>query len=383
MRSSLTRLQVRDRSRDVRFEFNSAASLHCHTHHSKEILTFIPHYAAMIPVISRLFRAEMDRFLTLNERTIDFGKAWWTPPVTPHQVLDIETHQIEREFGLPALVSITDHDDIEAGLNLQVINSDQRVPISLEWTVPYQSGFFHVGVHNLPGDGAREIVTELMRHTRGEADAMDLRDLFAMLNESAGVLVVLNHPLWDIEFIGREEHERCLACFLEEFGWGIHALEINGFRSWKENARVMKLAEEKGYPVVTGGDRHGLQANTMVNLSRGKSFDEFVAEIRQDLRSEVLLMPEYSESLVARTLAVVADVLRHYPNHSLGQSRWSDRIFIELEDSRGTCALSHHWPQGGPAWVRAALWSIRMLGSRELKPALLLALARERIGYEI
>ena len=33
----------------------AAASLHCHTGFSKELLTFIPHYARMIPVVANLF----------------------------------------------------------------------------------------------------------------------------------------------------------------------------------------------------------------------------------------------------------------------------------------------------------------------------------------
>lgn len=32
----------------------SALSLHCHTHHSKEILDYIPQYAAHIPVVTKI-----------------------------------------------------------------------------------------------------------------------------------------------------------------------------------------------------------------------------------------------------------------------------------------------------------------------------------------
>ena len=362
--------------------FRAAASLHCHTSFSKELLTFIPHYAAMIPVVSRFFRTEMDRYLTIHEKTIDFGKAHWTPPVSPRQVLEVERLQIESRLGLPAFVSITDHDDIEASLRLQVIDSGRRIPISLEWTVPYGDGFFHLGVHNLPQDSATEIYCLLMKYTEQDVDAMSLRDLFVLLNETPEILVVLNHPLWDIEFIGEKEHRACLRAFLAEHGEWIHALEINGFRSWSENHAVLKLAEDFGFPVVTGGDRHGCQANTMVNLTRANSFADFVAEVREDQHSEVLLMPEYRNSLVARTIQVAADVLRDYPNHPLGQERWNDRVFIDIGDGCGRHSLTRHWPGGGPRWVRVSLWMLRMLGTN-LQPALRLALTREAVKLEM
>jgi hypothetical protein len=360
----------------------SAVSLHCHTHHSKEALTFIPHYAARIPVVARFFRNEADRYLTLHGRTIDFARAYWTPPVAPREVLEIETLQIESRFGLPALVSITDHDDIEAGLRLQVMDATNRIPISLEWTVPYQAGFFHLGIHNLPAERAAEITQELMKHTEQQADARPLDELFAILNESAETLIVLNHPLWDIEFIGADAHADCLRAFLVEHGVSTHALEINGFRSWRENRAVLRLAEDKGFPVVAGGDRHGCQANTMLNLTRAQSFADYVAEVRDDAHSEVVLMPEYRTPRLARTFEVMADVFRHYPDHSLGRPRWTDRVFIDRLDGGGRCQLSHYWRGGGPRWVRAAVWMMRTLGSRRVQPALRLALADEQVSYE-
>lgn len=382
MKNARTQMWIHERGDAAPRGIDAAVSLHCHTHYSRELLNFIPHYASMIPVVSGLFRSEMDRYLTVHGRTIDFSQAWWTPPATPRQVWEIEARQIEREFGLPAMVSITDHDDIEAGMRLQLIEEAARPPISLEWTVPYRRGFFHLGVHNLPGERAHEMAAELMKHTRQEADAKPLRELFALLCESRETLIVLNHPLWDIEFIGAAEHRECLRQFLAEFRPWLHALEVNGFRSWKENEAVLKLGEALNLPVVSGGDRHGLQPNTLLNLTRAGSFDEFVAEVRGDAWSAVMVMPAYREPLVARTIEVVADVLRTYPNHPLEQPRWTDRVFIDIADGCGTCPLSRHWKKGGPGWVRAALWTLRLLGSRRVQPALRLALGNERIGYE-
>lgn len=382
MNSARTGLHIYEQATRLPLALRAAVSLHCHTHHSKEALTFIPHYAARIPVVARFFHSETDRYLTLHSRTIDFARAYWTPPVAPREVLEIETLQIESRFGLPALVSITDHDDIEAGLRLQVMDAANRIPISLEWTVPYKQGFFHLGVHNLPAEQAAEIARELAKHTERQTDALTLDELFAILNESPATLIVLNHPFWDIEFIGADAHADCLTAFLAEHGRSLHALEINGFRSWRENKAVLRLAEDEGFPAVAGGDRHGCQANTMLNLTRAQSFADYVAEVREDAHSEIVLMPEYRTPRLARTFEVMADVLRHYPQHSLGQPRWTDRVFIERLDGGGRCALSHYWQRGGPRWVRAAVWTMRSLGSRRVQPALRLALADEQVNYE-
>jgi hypothetical protein len=360
----------------------TAASLHCHTHFSREILSFIPYYASQTPILSGYFASALKRYREIHQREMDFGQAYWTPPVTPQQVIEAETRQIEKLLGLPALISITDHDEIEAGLRLQVFDHHSHSPISLEWTVPYRQGFFHLGIHNLPAGKAREQGAALMRYTRQEPGTESLRDLLAMLNENPGTLVVLNHPLWDIELIGEEAHRQCLRLFLEEHACWLHALEINGFRKWAENQETIQLAADLALPVVSGGDRHGCQPNTVLNLTQARSFDELVAEVRVDRYSEILLLPSYLDSMVMRILESVAEVIRTYPDHPLGRKQWCDRIYFNL-DGHETKALSHYWPNGGPGWIRSALWILRCLGSKQLKPALRLALTQESIGERI
>src|SRR3982750_2381542 len=138
--------------------------------------------------------------------------------------------------------------------------------------------------------------------------------MFSMLSDLPGVLVVLNHPLWDIEIAGRQRHEVLLKNFVREHGRWIHAFEINGFRTWSENKAVIEMAEALDIPVVTGGDRHGCKANTVINLSSCETFEEFVEEIRIDRRSEVVLMPEYRQPIHSRQLQSFAEILKHYPD---------------------------------------------------------------------
>ncbi len=359
----------------------AAASLHCHTHFSREILSFIPWYAERTPIVARYFRSALDKYREAHGRDMDFSQAWWTPPVSPREVVEMESLQIEKSFGLAPLVSITDHDDIEAGMQLQVLNCGSIYPISMEWTVPWLQGFFHLGVHNLPPESASELKSEMLKYTSRDPESLSLTDLLEWLNGTPGVLVVLNHPLWDIELIGGPEHRGCLQHFLGEHTKRLDALEINGFRSWVENRQTLLLAEDLGLPVVSGGDRHGCQPNTIVNLTSSTSFEGLVDEIREDRHSEVVILPAYRESMPMRALETVAEVIGHYEGHMLGREQWSDRIFFTTAMS-GTRSLTEIWPDGGPGWVKGSLWLLRLLGSRRMKPALRLGFSSERVNYE-
>ena len=173
--------------------------------------------------------------------------------------------------------------------------------------------------------------------------------------------------MWDIEIVGREKHEILLKNFLKEHGRWIHALEINGFRSWSENKAVIELAEALDLPIVTGGDRHGCKPNTVINLTNGKTFAEFVDEIRTDKKSEVVLMPEYKEPLHSRQMQSFSEILKHYPEFPEGRRKWFDRVYYDY-DGLGLRKLSVHWDFGGPLWLQWATWTLGVFGSPRLRP---------------
>jgi len=353
-------------------EFKTGISLHCHTQQSKEILDFVPYYATRIPVIAGLFNQAVERHKLKHGEPIDFAKAYWMPPLVPRAVMDAECEQIERDLGLTPIVSITDHDDIRACTNLQVLLPDRDIPVSFEWTVPFEHGFFHVGIHNLPREKASEIWEMLKAYTTGSREYR-LTGLLDIVAAQPDTLIVLNHPLWDIERIGEAAHRQLLTEFLASYGQWIHAIEINGYRSWSENQEAIKLAREHGYPLVSGGDRHGQEPNALLNLSIAASFSEFAAEIRVDRTSEIAMLPAYREPLVMRMLEAVGDVLRYYPGYPKGQRFWTDRIFWTLPD--GTVRpMSFYWGSRGPSWVRASMWIMRIIGSRRIRPAMRLVL---------
>ena len=331
--------------------FATAVSLHAHSDCSKENMSDVAPYFERIPFVAHLVRRELDAYEQRNHEAVDFSKAWWHPPVDASTVLNAERRQISERLGLAALVSITDHDTIRANLALRAADGDESVPVSFEWTVPYETGYFHLGVHNLPPACATDVFEQLWRHSTAPQRGR-LADLLSSLNDESDTLVVFNHPLWDLAGVGAVAHVCLVRDFMRECGAFIHAFELNGYRAWRENEGVRSLGGEYGLPLVSGGDRHGRDANALLNLTRAKSFGEFAREIRERRQSTVLVMPEYRHSLVARKLSTARDAMRDYPGYE-GRCRWVDRVWSA--HTGRPLPLADEWGDGGPLWVRLAV----------------------------
>jgi hypothetical protein len=347
----------------------TAISLHAHTNRSREGVAMLPGYLDRIPVVGQLTRRELQAYERRHQRPVDLRRAWWQPPVRPEDVLASERSQILNRLGLRPIVSITDHDTIEAPVLLQAVR-DPDVPLSVEWTVPFGRGFLHLGVHNLPRGTGQEMFRDLSAYTH-DGNERRLRPLLDRLHEHPGILVVLNHPIWDLAGVGIDEHAALLHRFLAEHGARIHAVEVNGYRSRAENAAAIEVARAAVLPVVSGGDRHGRAPNALLNLTSAASFAEFASEIREARRSVVLVMPEYWQPLVSRKLAVASDALREYPAYPAGERHWTDRVTYEQGD--GVRRLSEQWPGGGPFWVRSATRLFAIATADPLRPVLRLA----------
>jgi hypothetical protein len=149
---------------------------------------------------------------------------------------------------------------------------------------------------------------------------------------------------------------------------------VNGFRSWSENKAVIEMAETFGIPVATGGDRHGCKPNTVINLTNGETFDDFVEDIRKNKRSEIVLMPAYEQPLHSRQLESFSEILSHYPQFREGRRQWFDRVFYDGGEGKGLRPLSAHgWINGGPLWLRWAVWTLGVFGSPAVRPIFRLA----------
>jgi hypothetical protein len=351
--------------------FRTAVSLHSHTLHSKESLDFVPRIVRTVPLLRDAVASLERGYERKHRRRIDYAGAYWTPPLPERAALRTERRQIEETLGLNALVSLTDHDNIDAVAHLHLFEESQSAPVSLEWTVPYGPSFFHLGVHNLPRDASREWMSALAEYTRRPA-AERLRELLAALHEIREVLVVLNHPLWDEKGIGAENHWWLLEQFLNAHEAWLHAVEVNGMRPWAENRRVIELARALGYCVLSGGDRHGSDPNTTLNLTNTRTFEEFAEEIRRDRMSDVLIMPQYREPFRLRFAEAIWDIVREYPEQA-GRVRWTERAFYRTAD--GTDApLASVWAGDGPGVVGVFLKIMRVMSSRRVRSTLRFAL---------
>jgi hypothetical protein len=361
--------------------YRTGVSLHSHTNHSREGLYFIVEYAARHALLRKAVAAQEKRAKREGSVTVDFWKGYWTPPLPPLAAFALEQNQIERELGLASMVSITDHDNIEAPMLLRVVPEARRVPVSVEWTVPFRDATFHMGVHNLPSGGADSIMQRLREFTLQPVESK-LTELLATLHQNPDILIVLNHPKWDLAGIGPEAHERTLRSLLCEYGEYLDALELSGIRSWEENQAVLHLSEACNQVVISGGDRHGCEPNAALNLTNAESFTEFVHEVRKERRSHVLFMPQYTEPYTLRVLQTLLDVVREYPDYSSGSRHWDERVFHP--DSTGVIRpLSTLWKRP-PYYMRHFFSVVGLLELAPVRRAMRLALARpQQVPFSI
>ena len=334
--------------------YRTGISLHSHTQCSKEKLHFVPAFAQRW----FLLQHAMDRMCRNSAIPVDFSRAYWTPPLTPKQVFDSERNQIENVLGLSSLVSLTDHDSIEAPRLLRQSQETAEVPYSFEWSVPYGETIFHLGIHNLPSNRVHAIVEELEAFTQKSSDHT-VTELLAGLHALPEVLIVFNHPLWNMYGFAAQKQAQHLDTFLSQNIQFIHALELNGMRRREENKKIVPLAGRWRLPLISGGDRHACEPNANVNLSNAQSFAEFVQEIRVEQRSHVHFLPQYTEPMCVRVVRSVLDTIRYYPEHPAGSRSWDDRVFHPEGAGESYLPLSSLW-KAPPGYMQHAFSCFRL-----------------------
>jgi hypothetical protein len=342
----------------------SAVSLHSHTNRSKESLHFIPKFTQKHPILHWALERQARR----STIPVDLVKAYWTPPLPPRAAFEVERNQIECVLGLLGLVSLTDHDTIEAPTLLRMMADTKEVPLALEWSLPFEETMIHLGIHNLPSHRAQELVADLVAYTRTPSDSC-LEELLAMLDECPEVLIVFNHPLWDLGGLGQRRWREVLDQFLQRNVKFLHAFELNAHRGRIENNAVISLAGRWRRLLISGGDRHGCEPSGALNLTRAESFSEFVREIRFEKRSHVLMMPQYQEPLIMRTLQAVLDVIREYPDYAPGCRRWDDRVFHPHQTTNMDRPISALW-KAPPAYIERVFVLMRLLENAPVRRAL-------------
>jgi hypothetical protein len=349
------------RDKDVPKGFRTGVSLHSHTNQSRETLDFLANFGNQYPVMRPLLSRLERRAEQMHGIRVDYAASYWTPPMTPKLAFDLEMRQIEK-LGLAPMVSITDHDNIKAPMLLRTVPSARQIPVSVEWSAPYGNAqSFHLGVHNLPSARAAQWMASLEDLTAHPSDAR-LTEILVALHSEPNVLVVFNHPMWDLYLIGKEKHQFLVNEFLQKNGAYIHALELNGLRNWDENRAVRRLAEKWNMVLISGGDRHGVEPNANVNLTNATTFTEFVHEVRREKKSNVLFMQQYAEPWKHRIMQSAIDAIRHYPEFPQGSRSWDDRVFHP--DTSGTVRpLRELWPHGSaPRLIGAGIALVQLMG---------------------
>jgi len=352
--------------------YRTGVSLHSHTNQSRETLSFLATVGSRYSVFRPLL-ARMERRSEANHGLRpDYAAAYWTPPLTPKLAFELESRQIEH-LDVASMVSITDHDNIKAPMLLRNVPSARRIPMSVEWSAPYAGvQDFHFGIHNLPSAKAQQWMETLAQFT-AHPDDDRLTEILAALNDEPNVIVIFNHPLWDLFMVGAEKHAMFVNRFLEKNRQFLHALELNGLRNWDENRAVRQLAAQWNMLLISGGDRHGVEPNANINLTNATSFTEFVHEIRREKRSKVLFMPQYAEPWKHRILRSAIDAISDYPEFPLGSRTWDERVYHP--NAKGVATpLSQLWPSGSAPWqMRWSLAVVRLLGRRPVSSGLRIA----------
>jgi hypothetical protein len=338
--------------------FTTGVSLHSHTSLSEETLGFIHAMFVVMPGLKRIF----DHYAYRSSRhgiKLDFDRANWRPPLQPRMAYDVEARQIQR-LSLNSLVSITDHDTIEAPMLLRTVPSSRHIPVSVEWSAPFGQTIFHLGIHNLPSSEGLAWMQRFQDYTENPGD----QKLLAMLRElhdSPQVLTVFNHPLWDLHNVG-PVHLAEVKRFLAAAGNSIHAIELNGLRHARENRATARLARETGHLAISGGDRHGLEPNANINLTNALSFTEFVEEVRVERVSHVHFMPQYRQRWEQRILRSTLNAITDFPEFMPGWQRWDERAFHPDKDGVMR-PFSELWPDGNPPRLLLAAIAVVRLGA--------------------
>jgi hypothetical protein len=346
-------------------EARTGVSLHGHTNRSKESLYFIPQLARKIPMLD----GALEKRCAEVHTGVDFKRAYWTPPLNPKAAYELEKGQIENTLGSASLVSLTDHDSIEAPSLLRAVPETANIPVSLEWSVPFGGTIFHLGVHNLPPGRAQEIVQYLVAYKQNPSDDR-LVELLAMLDEIPDALVVFNHPMWNQSEVGEKRESAVLDRFLKSSAQFLHAIEFNATRRPWENRAAHQIAKRWLLPLVSGGDRHGCEASGALNITRAQSFPEFVNEIRKEKCSHILVMSQYNAPHSLRIARTLLDVIRDYPEFPEGSRRWDQRVFHPdpNSDSGELRPVSELWGVP-PAFIEHIFSGIRLLENDKVQRA--------------
>jgi len=71
---------------------------------------------------------------------------------------------------------------------------------------------------------------------------------------------------------GEADRHKAVERLLRECVYFLHAFELNGTRSWHEDAASIELGRASARPVISGGDRHACEQAGCLNLTDVRLF---------------------------------------------------------------------------------------------------------------
>ena len=78
--------------------FASGVSLHSHTNRSKETLDFVVKVANEHQFFRNFIEREEKLAVDKHKLTVNYVRAYWTPPLTPRLAFDLESNQIAEQL---------------------------------------------------------------------------------------------------------------------------------------------------------------------------------------------------------------------------------------------------------------------------------------------
>ncbi len=120
--------------------------------------------------------------------------------------------------------------------------------------------------------------------------------------------------------------------------------------------------------MISGGDRHAVEPNALLNLTNAETFEEFAQEVR-DGWSDVFVMRHYRDPYALRIFHNMMDMLRTYDRHANGWRLWSDRVFYIWHDGQ-TRSMTELFGDRMPAAVRLFVGAVQLASAPHFRRAL-------------
>ena len=222
--------------------FRTGVSLHSHTNQSQETLDFLANFGNQYP-LTRPLMSRLERRSEADSRDAHQLCGQLLDAADDPQAGLRSGKQPDRE-ARPGADGLHHRPRQYQGAHAAAHGSQRAPAFRSRWSGARPTAACSRSTSaftTCPAPGDRVDGRPSTDFTANPSDAR-LTEILAALDKEPNVLVVFNHPMWDLYMIGKEKHEFLVNEFLQKNGAFLHALELNGLRHWDENRAVRRLA---------------------------------------------------------------------------------------------------------------------------------------------